>query len=710
MKGFLQISRPALVILMGIACGGGGGGTSPTPPAKIAISINPTASSLEVAKSQTFTAQINGQSDESIKWSCTGGTLSASDGSITTFTAGPNEGGFTVTATSQADASKTATAAVTIRKPAPAVLLTESTFRLLVSESLVFMDGWYATTGLPSNGVTLTVLEGPAGGTVHLGSVYSYTPPQTPGIYHIRVSSKDVPSVYADMTVHVVEQKVRVLPDVVRSIVLGETVQLTATVLNATDKRVTWSLLTPGTPAEVGTLTSQGVYTAPAKTNFEVEVYARSVEDPLQGNPLSLRIGQMKPLPAVLTLGAGTTHQMDFTWKGPPIPGVMWFVGTHEEDLAGFPINGTISPGSGLYVAPEAACETTIGVSIGSSYSTNWWEVGWAPVHVTGNGPFVHWSDNTGSRSYGDSLVLQSGEILLSQSDLGPFLAKVNPITGQVHEAGRTQRVRGGAGTCLLADGKVLFVGGGADETAVTAEVYDPVTETSVMVGTIPDIRRHSTATKLPNGKVLVYGGVNEMNYGINRAEVFDPATGLFTAMNVSIGMNLCTATELLDGRILFVGYETTFDKVYYEAWLFDPVTSTFTRTGDPVDRRETHTATRLGSGKVLITGGTFGGTNTAEVYDPATGTFSLTAQFMKYTRRRSSAIALDDHRVLILGGGALNFSGACEIYDDRVDAFTFAGSLTSARRASKPHRLSDGSIVVAGGDSMVIERWAAPN
>lgn len=710
MKGFSHVFGPILVILMGMACGGGGGGTAPTPPAQIAVSINPTAISLEFAKTQTFTAQVNGQPDESIRWSCTGGTLSASTGSSTTFTAGPNEGGHTVTATSQADASKTATAVVTIRKPAPAVLLTESTFRLLVTESLVFMRGWYTTTGLPSNGVTLTVLEGPAGGTVRLGSSFSYTPPQTPGTYHIRVSSVDVPSVYADMTVHVVEQRLQVLPNVVRSIVLGEAVQLTATVLNATDKRVTWSLLTPGSPAEVGTLTSQGLYTAPMKTNFEVEVYATSVEDSLQGNPLSLRIGQMKPLPAVLTIGAGTAHQMDYTWKGPSIPGVMWFVGTHEEDLAGFPINGTISPGSGLYVAPEAACETTIGVSIGSTYSTNWWEVGWAPVHVTGNGPFVHWSDTNGSRRYGDSLVLQSGEILLNQSDLGPYLAKVNPTTGQVQDAGRTRRVRGGAGTCLLGDGKVLFVGGGADETAVTAEVYDPVTETSVMVGNIQDIRRLSTAIRLPNGKVLVYGGVNEMNLGINRAEVFDPATGLFTALSVPIGFDLCTATELLDGRILFVGYAQVIPKNRYEAWLFDPVTSAFTRTGDPVDQRQTHTATRLGSGKVLITGGTFGGTNTAEIYDPASGTFSPTANFMKYTRRRSAAIALDDHRVLILGGGALNFSGACEIYDDRVDAFTFAGSLTSARRSSKPHRLGDGSIVVAGGDSMTIERWAAPD
>lgn len=709
MKECIRLLAAVLLILVGAACGGGGGGGSSTPPAKIAVSINPAVISLEFASAQSFTAQVNGQVDANVQWSCTGGVLSASSGSSTTFTAGQSEGIFSVTATSGVDATKKATAAVTIRKPKPSVVLTDSTFRLLVTESLNFPGNWCTTTGLPSQNVTLTILEGPAGGTVQFGPTWSYSPPQTPGTYHIRVASLDDPSVYADMTIYVVEETIRVIPTIVRSIVLGETVQLTATVLNATDTRVTWSILTPGTPSEVGSITSGGLYTAPLTPAFQVDVYARSVQDPLQGNPLSLRIGELKALPPVLTIGAGATQQMDYTWKGAAIPGVLWWVGTHEEDLAGFPINGTISAG-GQYVAPEAACETTIGVSIGSSYSLNWWEVGWSPVHVIGNGPFVHWSDNNGSRRYFDSLVLQSGEILLNQSDLGPYLAKVDPTTGAVQDAGRTLRVRGSAGTCLLDDGKVLFVGGGADATARTAEVYDPATETSVMVGNIQDARWSSTATKLANGKVLVFGGVNAMNLGINWAELFDPATGLFTAIPVDMGFDQCTATELLDGRILFVGYKKQLTGTIHAALVFDPATSTFSRTGDPTDQRETHTATRLGSGKVLITGGTFSGTNTAEIYDPAKGTFSPTAGLMKYQRRSSAAVALDDHRVLILGGGALNFSGACEIYDDQADAFTFAGSLTSARRMHKAHRLGDGSIVVAGGDTLTIERWAAPN
>lgn len=701
-----------LSILLGLACGGGGGSASSTPPAKIAVSINPTTISLEYAGTQTFVAQVNGQADEQVHWSCTGGALSTTGGSSTTYTAGQSEGVFSVTATSGVDPTKKATGTVTILKPTPSVVLRDPNFRILVTESLAFLGNWYRTTGLPSQNVTMAVLEGPAGGSVQSGSTFTYFPPQTPGTYHIRVASLDDPSVYADMTVNVVEETLRVIPDVVRSLVVGETVQLTATVFNATDTRVTWSILTPGTSAEVGSITSGGLYTAPLNPAFEVEVYARSVQDPLQGKPLSLRVGELKALPSVLSIGAGSAQQMDYIWKGAAIPGVLWWVGSHEEDLAGFPINGTISTG-GLYVAPEAACETTIGVSTGvptGTSSKNWWELAFSPVHVRGNGPFVHWSDNNGSRKYYNSLLLQSGEVLLNQSDLGPYLAKVNPATGAVQDAGRTLRVRSSAGTCLLDDGKVLFVGGGAEETAPTAEVYDPVTETSAMVGNLQDARWSCTATKLANGKVLVCGGVNAMNLGINRAELFDPAKGLFTSIPMPMGLDGCTATELLDGRILFVGFEKTLIDTYHVALLFDPATLTFSKTGNPTDQRETHTATRLGSGKVLITGGTFSGTNTAETYDPVTGTFSPTTGFMKYQRNSSAAVALDDHRVLILGGGALNFSGACEIYDDREDAFTFAGSLTSARRRFQAHRLGDGSIVVAGGDTMTIERWATPN
>jgi hypothetical protein len=68
---------------------------------------------------------------------------------------------------------------------------------------------------------------------------------------------------------------------------------------------------------------------------------------------------------------------------------------------------------------------------------------------------------------------------------------------------------------------------------------------------------------------------------------------------------------------------------------------------------RWAHTETLLLDGRVLITGGDYGGDDlaTAEIYDPATGRFSPTGS-MTVGRSSHTAALLDDGRVLIEGGG----------------------------------------------------------
>src|SRR5580698_9898434 len=60
----------------------------------------------------------------------------------------------------------------------------------------------------------------------------------------------------------------------------------------------------------------------------------------------------------------------------------------------------------------------------------------------------------------------------------------------------------------LLPDGKILVVGGLTNSAATaTAELYDPVTGTCTFTGSLANARSRHTATLLPNGKVLVTGG-----------------------------------------------------------------------------------------------------------------------------------------------------------------------------------------------------------
>ena len=96
--------------------------------------------------------------------------------------------------------------------------------------------------------------------------------------------------------------------------------------------------------------------------------------------------------------------------------------------------------------------------------------------------------------------------------------------------------------------------------------------------------RQGHTATLLPNGKVLVAGGTANPNGidGTNRAELFDPANGTWSASgSMTNGRTRYTATLLLNGKVLVAGGLTTGSPSNLaSAELYDPITGTWTLTG----------------------------------------------------------------------------------------------------------------------------------
>ena len=113
------------------------------------------------------------------------------------------------------------------------------------------------------------------------------------------------------------------------------------------------------------------------------------------------------------------------------------------------------------------------------------------------------------------------------------------------------------------------------------------------------------------------------------------------------------TATLLPDGKVLIVGGMRRNQDFYKSAELYDPATSKFQPTGEMSIGRVGQIAVLLRSGKVLIAGGWigYGTTDSAELYDPATGKFTVIAP-MTTRRARPSATLLTDGNVLLAGGG----------------------------------------------------------
>ena len=235
-----------------------------------------------------------------------------------------------------------------------------------------------------------------------------------------------------------------------------------------------------------------------------------------------------------------------------------------------------------------------------------------------------------------------------------------------------------------------------ATPSAVTIQIFPHGFQATGEMGTT---RAAHTATLLNNGKVLVAGGFNPDN--LATAELFDPTAGTFTATDtMTAGRSSHTATLLTHGTAATDGKVLVGDRgsPNINAELFDPATGTFTATGAMTEVRTQHTATLLNNGKVLLAGGT--ADNTAELFDPATGTFALTGSMITGDISGHAATLLNDGKVLITGG--FNFDegafASAELYDPATGIFTATGDMTQPRANHTAILLNDGNVLITGG------------
>ncbi len=273
-----------------------------------------------------------------------------------------------------------------------------------------------------------------------------------------------------------------------------------------------------------------------------------------------------------------------------------------------------------------------------------------------------------------------------------------------------------GAAAAVLADGRVLVVGGaaGASSTSAlaTVEVFDPGSNSWAAAAPMLQARAYPAAATLADGSVLVVGG-SRGGLPLDSAERYFPDTGTWvSAGTMSTPRTQATATVLLDGRVLVLGGGSQGSPGFAAtnaAEIFDPATGTWTPTAPMSAARASHTATLLSDGEVLVTGGasTYHGpkgtvTTTAEIYDPKSGTWHSAAR-MSVARYHHMAALLPDGRVLVAGGWALTTNSdkslaTAEIYDPATNRWTATGSMATGRARGNIAALPDGRILVVDG------------
>jgi len=269
---------------------------------------------------------------------------------------------------------------------------------------------------------------------------------------------------------------------------------------------------------------------------------------------------------------------------------------------------------------------------------------------------------------------------------------------------------RSGHTATLLPNGKVLIVGGMRrnQDFSKTAELYDPSTGKFQRAGEMSMGRVGHIAVLLRSGKVLIAGGWVGGG-GTESAELYDPATGKFAVIGkMTARRGRPSATLLANGDVLIAGGEARENESVATAEIFHVSTSSFQSTGSMHHPRVSHTATLLNDGRVLIAGGYADSViSSAELYDPKSGAFTET-ESLAGARCKHTAGRLPDGRVLIAGGSDSrgwkgNLSSA-EIYDPSTGKFTATSPLNDSRfkLPDEAVQLASGKLLIAGGSKRV--------
>jgi len=277
--------------------------------------------------------------------------------------------------------------------------------------------------------------------------------------------------------------------------------------------------------------------------------------------------------------------------------------------------------------------------------------------------------------------------------------------------------------TATLLNNEMVLVAGGASQQSggalASAELYNPATGTFSPTGSLNFARRYSSATLLNDGTVLITGGVYISPSGsptsIATAEIYNPGNGTFIYTNGGMTnaryehtatVLRCTCAD--NGKVLIAGGYNEIGGALNSADLYDPLTGTFTPIAPLGTSRYGHSATTLNDGSVLIAGGLngFGTPNTVatpnavELYDPAQETFTTISATLGNGLAEFSATLLNGGKVLFAGGSDIlgNWPNS-RVYDPTTQTFTMGGALNLTYRTFFTSTLlNNGTVLLTGG------------
>ena len=296
---------------------------------QVAISVSPGTVSIQGGAQQQFIASVSGSTKTAVAWSASGGTIAT--GGL--YAAPSAAGTYTVTATSAADPTKSASAVVTVAQSQQvAISVSPGTASIQSGAQQQFTA---SVSGSSNTAVTWSA----SGGTITTSGLY--VAPSAAGTYTVTATSAADSTKSASAVVTVAQNVAISVSPGAASIQSGAQQQFTAFVSGTSNTAVTWS-------ASGGTVNTSGMYVAPS-TAGTYAVTATSVADPTKSSSASATVSASQNVsisisPTTVAMPEKWQQQFAATVSGSSNTAVTWAVtqGT-----------GTITQ-SGLYTAPQA--------------------------------------------------------------------------------------------------------------------------------------------------------------------------------------------------------------------------------------------------------------------------------------------------------------------------------------------------------------------
>lgn len=530
------------------------------------------------------------------------------------------------------------------------------------------------------------------------------------------------------------------------------TVQLSAVVSGTSNQNVTWSV-EEGVLG--GSISSQGLYTAPAATGT---YHARATSLAGDGTSYSRStitvsaLGGFHIYPNGLDVAPGGTWSFQALDDATLVTTVTWSITATAGTItqAGlFTASATL--GTYTLTATNTATQqqATTSVRIVSNVTLNLYGFGEGNTLFSCDGAFFGWELHPDSGidrtvtwdvvegALGGSLLnMDWYRIYLGSNTPGTYHVRATPTADPSKVQQRTVVVsanpgagafqptsnapattRIGHGAAALPDGRVVITGGWGGNPGgylSSVEVFNPASNAfSTLGSTLLLARSAPVLVTLDANRILVCGGEIAYDSASNSGEIIQVGAGTIAAavgtMRVKRMGHQVTGltTGPYAGKFLITGgmdMPNFYGTVSGTADLFDPSTNTFSSLPQNMElARVNHSATRLSDGRVLIVGGYDGNSalSSAEIFDPVTGTFTYTTGHLADARTYHTATLLVDGRVLIAGGNTYSGSPkSCEIFDPATGTFTAGPGMLEGRLNHTATRLNDGRVLVTGGNS----------